>query len=173
MTPVVYCDMDGVLADFEGAFADFFTVKFGKGWKDIPREEWKRLSREWPTFWADLDFAPHGQELWRAISKYHPSLLTARPDSWPSAATGKTIWAKRMLPKFGYHPSQQVYVVLRAEKRNFARQPDGTPNFLIDDMEKNIAEWESAGGVGFVYIPSGSAPRQVEAAIAQHMIDYP
>jgi len=27
--------------------------------------------------------------------------------------------------------------------------------------------------VGFVYIPSGSAPRQVEAAIAQHMIDYP
>ena len=170
MAPQLFLDMDGVLADFLRGFREFFTEKYGeKGWLDITKEDWLQLKAEWPTFWADLDYEQHALDLWRVVSPYHPSLLTAAPPSWPSASVGKTIWAKRMLPKFGYHPSQKVYTVMRADKKKFATQTDGSPNILIDDLDKNIREWNAAGGHGIVYIPSGSAVQNVQRILKQHM----
>lgn len=169
-TPQLFSDIDGVLADFLKGFREFFTEKYGeKGWLEINKEDWLLLKKEWPTFWADLEYEQYALDLWRVISPYRPSLLTAAPPSWPSAGVGKTIWAKRMLPKFGYHPSQQVHTVMRADKKNFAKQPDGTPNILIDDMAKNIQEWSAAGGLGIVYIPSMGAIRNVQRTIEQFM----
>lgn len=172
MAPRLFLDMDGVLADFVGGFNDFFHYDLGKmgppGEAPIAGYEWARLQKGWPTFWADLGYTPHAQELWRALAKYHPSILTAIPDSWPSAATGKTIWAKRMLPKFGYAPGQRVFAVKREEKRNFA-QSGGSQNILVDDLARNISEWRGAGGLGIHYIPSGSAVARVVQLVEQHI----
>lgn len=168
MTPQVFSDMDGVLADFDGGYRDFSGIKI-RGFMKIDHSMWKELQREWPTFWVDLDYESHALDLWRVISRYNPSLLTAIPDGWPSAGVGKTLWAKQNLPKFGYHPAQRVYAVKRSEKKNFAKQSDGTPNILIDDMEKNIAEWESAGGIGIHYIPSPAMIKQVERTLEKYV----
>lgn len=164
MIPKVYCDMDGVLADFSKAFHAAMDIDTRNGWVTITYE-WKQLQKKWPTFWMDLEFMPNGKSLWQSIAKYRPSLLTAYPESWPGASTGKHIWAKRMLPKFGYHPQQQFIACLRHEKRQYAKQSDGTPNVLIDDMLKNIEEWRSAGGIGIHYIDSASSVRKVAAVL--------
>lgn len=170
MAPQVYCDMDGVLADFEGSFTEFFhRPSFGGAFVKIAGYEWARLEKGWPTFWADLELENYALDLWRVLLPYHPILLTAYPDSWPSAAVGKRIWAKRMLPKFGYQKGVPLIACKREQKRNYARQSDGTPNILIDDLDQNIAEWKSAGGVGFHYIPSANSPYRVEAFIEEHM----
>lgn len=170
MRPTVFVDMDGVLVDFESSFIEFFNrPRFGGQFVSITGHEWARLEKEWPTFWADLEYEDHALDLWRKVLPHHPVLLTAYPDSWPAAAVGKRIWAKRMLPKFGYHPGKSIIVCRREEKQQYAKQGDGTPNILIDDLDRNIAEWTSAGGVGIVYIPSGSAPQRVEQFINAQM----
>ena len=161
----VYCDMDGVVADFITPACDFFGLKLPKSGADAQAafdalwpssQGWPRLKREWPTFWQDLKKAPHAMELWAMIHPYNPSLLSAIPNGWPEATIGKEVWAKKHLPKFGYHPDQRVHGVSRSEKKHFAKQPDGTPNILIDDFDKNTSEWEAAGGIAILYTP-GSA----------------
>jgi hypothetical protein len=156
MTPQIYCDMDGVLANFVTAAERFFEVDirghsdatFKKLW-DSPQGS-ARLAKEWPTFWMDLPMLPHAQQLWSVIGPLHSSILTAAPSNWPSAGTGKLIWCKRHLHNF--RPSMnKFHAVRRSEKRRFAKQRDGTANILIDDFAKNINEWQQAGGVGVVY----------------------
>lgn len=156
MTPRIYCDMDGVLANFTKSAGHHFNIdinqhpkEFDRLWKS--KDGWHQLMQDWPTFWMDLDPMPHAADLWRVISPYHPAILTAIPEGWPASATGKYVWCKRHLPKFGYHPDQQFHAVLREHKQRYARQGDGTPNILIDDFQKNIREWESAGGIGIWY----------------------
>lgn len=166
----IYCDMDGVLADFKSAAEDFFSVDlnrenrvFDKIWTGSQGSE--RLKRQWPTFWMDLEPLPHAGYLWRVIAPYHPAILTAIPPNWPSSATGKLIWCKRFLPKFGYHPKQSFHAVSRSQKQQFAKQSDGTPNILIDDYKKNIEEWQRAGGIGIQYEDGMSSVSHVESVL--------
>ena len=43
--------------------------------------------------------------------------------------------------------SSNINLVKRADKRKFATTND-KPNILIDDYDKNIREWQAAGGIG-------------------------
>jgi hypothetical protein len=47
-----------------------------------------------------------------------------------------------------------IHLVPREDKQKFAVTKDGKPNLLIDDYEKNIKEWEAAGGIGVRHINS-------------------
>lgn len=163
----IFCDLDGVLANFMSAAEDFFDMEiaqdntiFNKLWDRA--DGWPRLKKEWPTFWMDLDLMPHALQLWKIIAPYHPSILTAIPCGWQSAATGKLIWCKRHLPKFGYHPDQKFHAVERSEKKKFAMTSDGIPNILIDDYQKNIREWQHAGGIGILYVDGSAGVSHVQ-----------
>lgn len=149
MSSKIYVDLDGVLAAFNSAFVEFF----GKMPEDVAPKEWARLKVEWPTFWIDLELEKNALDLWRIVGK-KASILSAIPAGWPAAATGKQIWCRKMLPKFGYTPGQEVITCMRKEKQRYAKQSDGTPNILIDDKDKNCAEWTAAGGIAIRYIPS-------------------
>lgn len=163
MTPKVYCDMDGVVADFDRGWEEFTNTKIS-GWVTITDADWARLKKQWPTFWMDLEPMPFAEELWDALRPYTPDILTAVPDAWKSAGIGKTTWAREVLGGVG-----KVHAVRREDKRNFAKQRDGTPNILIDDMEKNIKEWNAAGGLGIRYIPSASMVQRVIRFIESHL----
>src|SRR4051812_11117301 len=170
MPSLIYVDLDGVLAGFDEALGDFFhkNEKDEHGRTAIDPNDWRRLQRERPTFWADLPLEKYALDLWRVVSRYAPNILSAIPIQWPSADVGKRIWVKRMLPKFGYSPQQQIHIVQRAEKVNFATQPDGTPNILIDDHPGTIADWNAKGGIGIHYIPSSSAVQKVAEVVKQY-----
>jgi hypothetical protein len=173
MASRLYVDMDGVLVDFMKGAEQYFHVSittiapkdFTALWEGP--KGWRQLMKDWPTFWMDLDVNAGFSQLWKIVRPHHPAILTAIPTGWPSSAVGKRIWCTRHLQNWGHHPDEEFHAVDRPQKRQFARQADGTPNLLIDDFDKNIAEWKSAGGLGLLYRPNSIA--NIVSAIAKYM----
>lgn len=141
--PMVYVDMDGVLADFFGEWSRLSGVNH---YKDIADVEAKlQLIRDHPTFWIDLPPLSNAGKLIGAIKKFAGSYkicsspLAGDPNSEPQ----KREWVKKHLHAF---PPNEV--IITHNKAAHAVQADGTPNILIDDFGKNIKAWEAAGGIG-------------------------
>lgn len=163
-TPIVYVDMDGVLANFTRAYQIHLGRQYS-GWLNITDDDWAKLRAEWPTFWSDLEYEAHARELWAVVRPYQPILLTAAPAAWPTAAVGKRIWARRMLPGFD---NSRIIVCSREDKRLYARTPQGMANILIDDLLQNIKEWRASGGVGVHYLPSSQSVQTVAKLLRLH-----
>ena len=131
-TPTIYCDMDGVLADF----VKFTKKHLGHPFKD---EYWLDLPE---NMFAILPPMPDAHDLWRFIGKYDPFVLTAVPRQTESrrpiserAPDDKNIWMKKHFRV----SENRVYAVKRINKANFAVDGrDKRPNLLIDDHAKNI-----------------------------------
>ena len=142
-TPEVYVDMDGVLADFFGAWAKMD----GKDhYKDIDNAEAKlQLVRDHPTFWIDLPVLPNAGKLLGFIVKNfgHYNICSKPLEGDPNSAPQKREWLEKHLSN-----SPPKSIILTANKAAYATQADGTPNILIDDYGKNIAAWNAAGGFG-------------------------
>ena len=164
MASRLYVDMDGVLVDFVKGAAKYFKITFAdtnrsaygiSGSEFLTLWEgpkgWRQLKKHWPTFWMDLDPEPASSQLLKLVLPHHPAVLTAIPKGWPSSAVGKRIGGQRHMPNWGRHPHEEFHAVARSQKRQYAKQADGTPHLLIDDCDKNIAEWRSAGGIGLLY----------------------
>jgi len=146
--PQIYCDMDGVVADFTKFTTDFLGTKFkDEYWDDLPLD-----------MFLQLPPMPDAHILWKYIKPFQPFMLTAVPRESRGpiakrAGKDKTRW---MMKQFKL-PSDKMRIVLRKNKRNFAMDGrDKRPNILIDDHKGNIREWESAGGIGVHHINANS-----------------
>ena len=146
--PQIYCDMDGVVADFTTYTTDLLGHPFSDDdWDDLPVDFFLQLP---PMVDAHilLDF----------IKQYEPFMLTAVPrvERGPVAKRAwkdKTRWMKKHFKL----SSDRMRIVLRKHKKNFAMDGrDKRPNILIDDHLGNIREWESAGGIGVHHINANS-----------------
>lgn len=146
---VIYCDMDGVLADMLADAQKILGHPFDQKDPNLDVETSKRKTREkiakTPNFWENLPVMSDGLQLWKFINRYDAQILTAYPDWDPSAKRGKRIWVKNHL---GSIPNSRFHAVRREEKQNYAVDDKKRPNILIDDYLKNIKEFESAGGIG-------------------------
>jgi hypothetical protein len=145
--PIIYCDMDGVLVDFEKGYKDLTTED--ASYKTDPNKFWAPITKAGASFWIKLEWMPDGHELWDYIEKYNPTLLSA-PSREESSRIGKRIWVKRNLPG--------TKLLLKSAER---KQEYATPNaILIDDRKDNIDRWREAGGIG---IHHTSAAKTIEA----------
>ena len=142
--PQIYCDMDGVVADFLKFTNNILGTKFkDEYWSDLPLD----------TF-AQLPKMPDADVLWGYIKQFQPFMLTAVPreSRGPIAKRAwkdKTRWMKKNFRL----ASDRMRIVLRKNKKNFAVDGrDRRPNILIDDHLGNIREWERAGGIGVHHI---------------------
>ena len=147
----VYVDMDGVLTNFEGRFEQFAgvtpdefmsqkTIQVGE--KKANEEFWNLVDKQIGVrFWAGIPWMPEGEELYKYIKKYKPTILTS-PSREESSRIGKGVWVKRNMSgtpvKFGYKADG---------KAKFA----GPNKILIDDRADNISAWKAAGGIGILF----------------------
>ena len=147
--PQIYCDMDQVLVNLMGGANKALAAA---GLKPFPQEEkdakWKALSKV-PKFWANLEPMSDAMMLWRYIKPHQAYILSTPSKRMATCKPEKLEWIRKHLGNV-----EQIHLVPRDDKQKFAITKDGTPNLLIDDYEKNIKEWVSAGGIGIRHINS-------------------
>lgn len=147
--PKIYCDMDGVIADFLKGAKEILGQDFNDDlWDELPLDLYAKLPKM-----SDAD------KLWKFISKYNVHILTA----YPSAKRGKISKTSQkdkvnwMKTNFGFS-SSKINLVLRAEKKNFAN----ANSLLIDDMMKNVKEFEENGGIGVHHTSAANTIKQLK-----------
>lgn len=139
----VYCDMDGVLTDFEESWKSLnVSDKTFREYEDEKGSPYafavlKRAGGI--KFWSDMPWKKDGKELWNYIKKYHPTLLTT-PAQFDESKEGKEIWIKREL-------GEDIPFIFSKTKGEYAK-----PNrILIDDYQKKIDNWVENGGIGILH----------------------
>jgi len=140
----IYVDMDGVLVDFFGEWTKMMGVS---DWKQIKNvDQALQKIRDKDDFWLSLKPTKNAGKLLAIIKKIKGeyNILSAPLAGDPKAEPHKREWIAKYLKVF---PPKKV--IITADKQAYAKQPDGTPNILIDDFGQNVSKWEAAGGVGF------------------------
>lgn len=127
----LWCDMDGVLADFDTGYRNRFgrVRERHSGWDDI---------RATPGFFRDLPPMADMRTLWDGIKHVRPIILTGTPRSVNFAGNDKIDWAHDHLGT-----SVPVVCCPAKEKRFYAMQSD----VLIDDSAEYRKLWEAEGGI--------------------------
>lgn len=151
----IYCDMDGVLTNFDTRF-EHFTGKLPKEWEKEKQEKygeekgtelfWELIDQKIGLeFWSEMEWSPQGERLWEFISPYGVELLTS-PSKHETSRLGKNMWVKNNLK-----PQPKVNFKFSKEKHAFAH-----PKAIhIDDRKDIIKRWNKAGGIG-IYHPKNA-----------------
>ena len=147
--PIVYLDMDGVLADFFSEWAKLAGIKTGN-YKDIPSANIDpTLDKMIGTdFFAQLPkFSTADKLIQMVINRFGSYKILSSPlrNDHENSKKHKIDWIGR---KLKIKPTD---IIIVGDKTSYARQADGTPNILIDDLGKNIQRWQSSGGLGIKY----------------------
>lgn len=149
---IIYCDMDGVLVDFEKGYKELTGIDT-KNYVKGDEAFWQPISEAGAEFWANLPWMPDGKTLWDYIKKYKPNILSA-PSRDPSSKVGKEAWLKMNL-KNSY---RNAYFASRGNKRLFS-----APNkILIDDMKQTIDEWVADGGIGIHHTSASNTIKELK-----------
>jgi len=164
--PIVYLDMDGVLADFFGGVEKLYGVSH---WKELTSDKTKDLKQEvinkitGTDFFATLPKFPYADQLIAMVKKFTGgtfSILTSplRGDHEVSSKY-KKLWINQHIE----NPDQTI---ITGRKESYAKdKASGTPNILIDDRPINIQRWQGAGGYGILYQANKDTISKVQQAL--------
>lgn len=150
----IYCDMDGVLTDFEKRFVDMLRQEGPKYYsKEVinqvtrpkhfeklegEKEFWNFIDNHVGLeFWSDMEWMPNGRQLWNFIAPYNPVILTS-PSRQNTSRLGKRIWVKNHLS-----PAPPVEFRFGEAKSDFANEKA----ILIDDKPSNLEAFAAKGGI--------------------------
>lgn len=150
----IYCDMDGVLTDFENRFVEMLRQEGPKYYsKEVINQvtrpkHFEKLQGEtefWNfidnhlglEFWSGMNWMPNGRELWSFIQPYNPIVLTS-PSRQNTSRLGKRLWVKEHLV-----PAPPVEFRFGASKSDFANEKA----ILIDDRPSNLSAFAAKGGI--------------------------
>ena len=168
---VIFCDMDGVLVDFDEGYKELTGVTTqhadsqGKDefWK-LYRDSLKNKDISERSYWANLDWMPDGKQLWDYIKEYNPYVLTAPSVNFDipfeerykiennESMQGKTEWVQR-LPNM-----RKIYFRSAQRKADFA----GPNKILIDDRKDTIDSWNANGGIGILHTSTANTIKQLQ-----------
>ena len=145
--PIVYVDMDGVLADLYNHAAELHDVDH---YNQMTPAQWEEFFKDSNAYHLFRDIQPFAtaNQLLELVKKYAGGYtILSSPLSFDRAGSikGKSEWLKKHIK---VAPDR---VVFEHEKYKYAVQPDGTPNILIDDYGVNTRAWDAAGGTAVKY----------------------
>jgi hypothetical protein len=168
---VIFCDMDGVLVDFDEGYKELTGVTTQHADSQGKNEFWslfrdslknKDISER--SYWANLDWMSDGKQLWDYIKEYNPYVLTAPSVNFDipfeeryklennESMQGKTEWVQR-LPNM-----KKIYFRSAARKADFA----GPNKILIDDRKDTIDSWNANGGIGILHTSTANTIKQLQ-----------
>ena len=155
-TYYIYCDMDGVLADFD----KLYTKYSGGVQPSIYRKKygheafWATIEDAGEKFWSSMEWMPDGKKLYNYIKPYDPILLSSFPKipSRNLAVSGKIKWINKHLDTKNYE------FVKKQDKKLFSQKN----RILIDDNANTIKEWNSKGGIGILHTNANATIKKLK-----------
>jgi phosphoglycolate phosphatase-like HAD superfamily hydrolase len=160
----IYFDMDGVLVDYFGGLKDT-AKKLGVA-EDDNKAIWDEINKNPIEWWTNLNPIPDGMKLFNAVKSKEPSILSSA-GAKQETKQGKLAWLK----KNGLSPylKEIVFVNNKSAKKKYAQDGD----ILIDDRKDNVADWEMAGGKGYVFNNnSGQILQQLKSVKENYWKNY-
>ena len=150
--PIVYLDMDGVLADFFGGVEFLYGVEH---WKELTNDKTKDLKKKvidritGTDFFAVLPKFSTADALIDMVKKFTGGSFSINTSplrgDHENSAKYKKIWIQNNI-------EQPDDIIVTGRKESYAKdKASGTPNILIDDRPVNIQRWQGAGGYGILY----------------------
>ena len=147
---MIFCDMDGVLVDFD----ESFKTKYGTYPYLLPKEQLWKIVNSTPDYWLNLPPQKDAHILISFLEKQGFEILTGLPhDGFDKANVEKRQWVKQHI---GTHI--KVNCCLSKDKQNYLKEKD----ILIDDRESNIQRWIEAGGIGILHKSAQQTIKQLQ-----------
>lgn len=145
--PIVYVDMDGVLADLFNYAADLHDVDH---YNEMSTAQWDQFFQDSDAYHLFRDIPPFetANQLLELVKQYAGGYrICSSPLRFDKEGSikGKREW----LAKHIHVPADKI--IFEHDKYKYAVQPDGTPNILIDDYKVNTTAWDAAGGIAIKY----------------------
>ena len=157
--PIIYFDMDGVLADFEAGFLKVAGVDLSLLGPDVFADrETKDKVFAHPTFFLDLPVLPGAKEMVAYAMGYDADVqvLTATGYSNEVAVEAQKIqWINKHFPEI-----TEIHTVPKSDMKAKFAWPDV---ILIDDrLEKSIVPFRAKGGIGIHHTSPADTKRQLD-----------
>jgi hypothetical protein len=151
----LYCDMDGVVADFERGYEIMFGEKAPARTAPKPERDrmWKNV-RSVGNFFLSLPLIPDAQVLWEYIKNYNPTFLTGIDASVDPCENDKRSW---IINHFGSHVP--VICCEASEKARWCNPGDT----IIDDLAKHRQKWLDKGGRWVLHTSATDSILQLKA----------
>jgi hypothetical protein len=145
--PIVYVDMDGVLADLYNYAAEIHDVDH---YNEMTKDEWEKFFKDSNAYhlFRDIPAFANSNNILKIVKDYaggYRILSSPLGFDREGSIKGKREW----LAKHINIPADKI--VFEHEKYKYAVQPNGTPNILIDDYKVNTIAWEKAGGIAIKF----------------------
>ena len=155
--PIVYLDMDGVLADFFGGVEFLYGVEH---WKELTNDKTKDLKKQVIDRITGTDFFAVLPKFLTG-GKFSINTSPLRGDH-ENSAKYKKVWISNNI-------EQPDEIIVTGRKETYAKDKGtGTPNILIDDRPINIQKWQSAGGYGILYQANRDPLSKVQQALEKY-----
>ena len=167
--PIVYLDMDGVLADFFGGVEFLYGVDH---WKELTNDKTKDLKKQvidritGTDFFAVLPKFPTADALIDMVKKFTGGKFSINTSplrgDHENSAKYKRVWISNNI-------EQPDEVIVTGRKESYAKDKGtGTPNILIDDRPVNIERWQAAGGYGILYQANRDSLEKVKKGLEDY-----
>ena len=145
--PIVYVDMDGVLADLYNHAAELHDVDH---YNQMTPAQWEEFFKDSDAYHLFRDIEPFStaNELLSIVKNYAGGYrILSSPLNFDREGSmkGKREWLSKHIKV----PADKI--VFEHDKYKYAVQPNGTPNILIDDYGVNTRAWDEAGGIAIKY----------------------
>ena len=153
---VLWCDMDGCVANWQGRLEEIL----GEGYTDAHKgRKWAAITRydkEVAPFYATLPKFEDTDVLWEFIVSTFEfySILSACGNTPHDASIQKRTWVHNNLGK-----DVNIVIVKRGVDKAIYAHPKA---ILIDDRAKVIDPWNAAGGLGILHVNAADTIKQLK-----------